>query len=278
MEWSRIFGSRTPQMQILDQHTNAFDTPLPALGDRSMREFQHQTTREERNRVAMMLPWHLVEAYSVPLMALAGPEDIAADIFLLQAAKIKGRGFLGRAFAGIGRAFAGVGGFVTKNWKGVKNIWKGGKKSSRVATDDGLGSLISKSVSGNEIHYSITGVEKTQVAKLDSKGLLSLDLNTEGVKGAGQYILDDALGHFGDDVQGIVADWTMRSDYPGNMSLGLKQFWQNYDLMEGNMFGDELLEYSARNTRLGQILDKKGFSKIDVGTAEADVVEVEFRR
>ncbi|MEM9982456.1 MAG: RHS repeat-associated core domain-containing protein, partial [Bacteroidota bacterium] len=110
--------------------TDLFDKKIPALGDRSMREFEHQTTPQQRVEVAQRLPLHVAGAYAEPLLAATGAGEIAAEV-ALQQVLIKGRGFFGRALVGIG-------GFLGKNWRGIKGIFKGrrGTSTSQVADNN----------------------------------------------------------------------------------------------------------------------------------------------
>jgi len=126
---------------------------------------------------------------------------------------------------------------------------------------------LSASKSENEIIWTLKreGNETVHKATLGKEGYVDLDIRLPSEargEGIGIKMLDESLEHFGGRVKGIEANWTMHPDYPGNQSLGLKQFWQSYELYEGTLSGKNLWEKAVKDTKLWKLAEERGFTKI----------------
>jgi hypothetical protein len=134
----------------------------------------------------------------------------------------------------------------------------------------------------NEIlwtHIDKDGTSTFHTTKINKNGYIEMNIRLpKDLKGGGlgTNMLDESLDYFGTRAQGVQADWGMDVDYPDNMSLGLKEFWDNFEFMESYKSGDELLQYAASNTRLGLLMKERGFDKIMVPWALRDEVRAIF--
>jgi TANFOR domain-containing protein len=166
----------------------------------------------------------------------------------------------------------------------VEKVLKKGEdvNSAAILTRDGFEFLSKPIVSGDNILWEITfeGKKISQTASIKN-GIIEFDFRVpQGLKsGCGEKMLDEAILLFeSKNVKGIQARWTMHPDYPDNVSLGLKQYWDNYELMEGTMSDAALEKYAAKNTRLGGLMKDRGFTEIEVPISERDEVKVIFSK
>ena len=122
---------------------------------------------------------------------------------------------------------------------------------------------------GKKITWKIkvSGVVSSNTATLKN-GFLSFDFNTLGQKGLGSKFFHEAMAEFGDEIKGIDVTWTMNTKYPGNMSQGLKQFWDYMD----NIVDDA--DKAVIDSRLYNLANQYGFNKIS--NLDYDRVSVEF--